>query len=485
MDKLDTSTRMTSLAVTTALAGVLLTGCATNAAPRAEVSAAGAQEAMAEGRHDRALRLAEQAVQAEPRNAAYRAMLGKAYMDAGRFASAQTSFDDAMALGDLSPRTALSLALSLTAQAKYSEAAALLNDWEGHIATADLGLALALAGQPNRGISLMSNAIRGGENTVKMRQNLAYAYAVAGQWREARVMAAQDVPADQLGNRMEQWAEMASPTAYQTRIARLLGTPDGVMDQGQPVHLALSNNPGIDQLAAEATALAAAEPSAPFVAPFASVAMTPEQAAANGMTIPAAGGELPAVGRPAVATTAPRPSDFASAFAPQSFAQMQPAPTQSAMVLQDAGSFAAQAATPATPRSANPAVAQRVAGQVARAPAAPVGRSAAAEQRAVAAAADGTHLVQLGSFSTEAGARRAWGIYTSRYPELAGHEMVITEAVVRGRHYYRVSAGGFDRMASRSMCNRVDSNNGDGCITWAAASPLPGAVDRGIRMARR
>jgi SPOR domain len=93
--------------------------------------------------------------------------------------------------------------------------------------------------------------------------------------------------------------------------------------------------------------------------------------------------------------------------------------------------------------------------------------------------------VQLGSFSTEAGARRAWSIYTSRYPELAGHEMVITEAVVRGRHYYRVSAGGFDRSASRAMCSRVDSANGDGCITWAAASPLPGAVDNGIRLARR
>lgn len=474
MDKIDTSTRMTSLAVTTALAGVLLSGCATNAAPQANVSAARAQEAMAEGRHDRALRLAEDAVQADPHNAAYRAMLGKAYLDAGRFASAQTSFDDAMTLGDLSPRTALSLALSLTAQAKYTEAAALLNDWEGHIATADLGLAFALAGQPDRGIALMSNAIRSGENTVKMRQNLAYAYAVAGQWRQARLMAAQDVPADQLGTRMEEWAEMSSPTAYQTRIARLLGTPDGVSDQGQPVHLALNNNPSIDQLAQEATALAAAAPTAPVNL----AVLAPEQVAANAMTVPAAGAELPAVGR----------AESRSTFA-QTFAPMQATPTQSAMVLQDAGSFAAPApvAAPAG-RYANP----RVAGAAARAaaPTAAATRTAAAAPaatvaRASARASDGTHLVQLGSFSTEAGARRAWGIYTSRYPELAGHEMVITEAVVRGRHYYRVSAGGFDRSNSRSMCNRIDGSNGDGCISWAAASPLPGAVDNGVRLARR
>lgn len=475
MDKIDTSTRLTSLAVTTALAGVLLSGCATNASPQADVSAARAQEAMAEGRHDRAVRLAEDAVQADPHNAAYRAMLGKAYLDAGRFASAQTSFDDAMNLGDLSPRTALSLALSLTAQAKYSEASALLSDWEGHIATADLGLAFALAGQPDRGIALLSAAIRGGENTVKMRQNLAYAYAVAGQWREARLMAAQDVPADQLGNRMEQWAEMSSPTAYQTRIARLLGTPDGVSDSGQPVHLALNNNPSIDQLAEAATALAAAEPAATTPMPIVA-AMAPEQVAANAMAVPAAGAELPAVGR------ADNRSEFAQAFAPHSMAPMQAAPAQPAMVLQDASSFVAPAAAAPAPRYANP----RVAG--AAAPAATRTTAAAAAPRlarAAARTADGTHLVQLGSFSTEAGARRAWGIYTSRYPELAGHEMVITEAVVRGRHYYRVSAGGFDRSNSRNMCNRIDGANGDGCITWAAATPLPGAVDNGVRLARR
>lgn len=475
MDKLDTSTRIASLAVTTALAGVLLTGCATNAAPQAEVSAARAQEAMAEGRHDRAVRLAEDAVLAEPHNAAYRSMLGKAYLDAGRFASAQTAFDDAMTLGDLSPRTALSLALALTAQAKYSEASALLHDWEGHIATADLGLALALAGEPESGIQLMSTAIRGGENTVKMRQNLAYAYAVAGRWREARVMASQDVPADQLGTRMEQWAEMASPTAYQTRIARLLGTPDGVSDQGQPVHLALNNNPSIDQLAEEATALAVAEPAAPNAAP---AVLAPEQVAANAlarpMSIAVAAAELPAVGRAETRT------DFAQAFAP-----MQATPAQPAMVLQDASSFAVQpaAAPAAAPRYANP----RVAGAATRATTPAAARTAAPApvRTAAVSAAEGTHLVQLGSFSTEAAARRAWSIYTSRYPELAGHEMVITEAVVRGRHYYRVSAGGFNRANSRSMCNSVASANGDGCITWAAASPLPGAIDTGVRLARR
>ncbi|MCL6250912.1 tetratricopeptide repeat protein [Altererythrobacter sp. KTW20L] len=497
MDKVEISFRMTGLAVGTAMAGVLLAGCTTAAAPRADLSAASAETALAEGRTDRAVRLAEQAVEADPHNASHRALLGKAYLDAGRFASAQASFDDAMALGDLSPRTALSLALTLTAQAKYTEAAALLNDWEGHIATADLGLALALSGQPERGIHLMSNAIRGGDNTVKMRQNLAYAYAVAGRWRESRAMAAMDVPAGEVGNRMEQWAAMASPDAYQYRVARLLGVPAGVSDGGQPVHLALGNTPNVNQLAAEATALAAApvvEMSGELPAvPAALASATPL------MAVPVQAGELPSVGAASLAPAtfqpreAARPASFAQAFAPET----------GAPVMNDAQSFAAPtpvaaataALAPSTALVSVPAAAPsgryaqpRVAGQAA-ARATAAATPAAAPAGRTAPVTDGSHLVQLGSFSSEQAARRAWGIYVARYPELADHEMVITQANVRGRHYFRVSAGGFDRTASRSMCGRVNSTSSDGCISWAAASPLPGALparaDNGTRLARR
>ena len=59
----------------------------------------------------------------------------------------------------------------------------------------------------------MGNAIRNGENTPKMRQNIAYAYALAGRWREARLMAQQDVPADQVSHRMQEWAEMSEQSA--------------------------------------------------------------------------------------------------------------------------------------------------------------------------------------------------------------------------------------------------------------------------------
>jgi Flp pilus assembly protein TadD len=437
--------RVMALAVTSAMAGALLSGCTTNAAPSAAHSASQAEQALASGKHSRAVTHAEAAVLAEPHNAAYRSVLASAYLDAGRFASAETTFKDAIQLGDASARNALSLALAMSAQGKYREAQTLLNQWEGRIATADLGLALALAGQPERGVHLMSNAIRGGDNTAKMRQNLAYSYALAGRWREARLMAAQDVPADQIDDRIEQWAQMASPDAWHTRVAGLLQVPAGVQDGGQPVQLALGNNPSLEQLASEAAAAVAVADTSEL-APLA-VALTPVNEP------PAVAAAEPAYEAPPVS----RADDFQAAFS---------APLPAVSV-------------------AGPAPVVADAAQFMRAPAVQ-GAPARAAASAVAAAprADGTHLVQLGSFSSEQGARRAWSIYTRNYPELAAHEMVISEAVVRGKRYWRVSAAGFARNTASSICGRVRAS-GAGCFAYAEGRPLPGAVDRGLRLARR
>jgi len=424
-----------ALALTTAMAGALLSGCTTPSAAPGNVSASRAEAALAAGKHEQAISHAEAAVLSEPRNAEYRAMLGAAYLDAGRFASAATSFDDAMQLGDSSARTVLSLALAQVGEGKLAEAGALLNDHESELPTADVGLALALAGQPERGVHLMGNAIRGGENTAKMRQNLAYAYALAGRWREARLMAEQDVPADQVSERIGEWAETVAPEAWQARVAKLLDVPAGVRDAGQPLQLALANNPSADQLAAEASVGTTDD------LPLVAVADAPasELPAIEEVELPAA---VPA---PAAAlTTAPAPT-FQSAFV-------------------DTAAGPALAPAPAafdTSRFVQPQAAAH---------AAPTGA--------------GTHLVQLGSFSSEQGARRAWAIYAQRYPELSGHQMVISEAVVKGKRYWRVSAAGFNRSSSSAMCGRV-RGSGQGCFAYAEGRPLPGAVDTGVRMARR
>lgn len=431
-----TSHRMLGFAATTAMAALALAGCTTAGAPDASASASKAEAALASGKHERAIEHAEAAVLAEPRNAAYRATLGAAYLDAGRFASAATSFEDAMQLGDTSPRTALSLALAHIALGQNAQAAEVLNRNEEQIATADVGLALALAGQTGRGVHLMETAIRGGENNAKIRQNLAYAYALTGEWRKARLMAEQDVPRSEVNVRIEQWAISAQPGAHQYRIATLLGTPTSVVDAGQPIQLALANTPGVEQLAAEAVA------ERPALAVEASDELPPVA-------------ELAQVEAPALAAP-----DLPVLQSPIRTALATPAP-----VTQDASRFVSEPVVQAAPA-----------------------RRDAAPQRAVTPAAtpaaQNTHLVQLGSFSSEQGARKAWDIYVKRYPELSGHEMVVSEAVVKGKRYWRVSAAGFGRTTSSAMCGKVKAR-GEGCFAYAESRPLPGAVDTGVRLARR
>jgi hypothetical protein len=93
----------------------------------------------------------------------------------------------------------------------------------------------------------------------------------------------------------------------------------------------------------------------------------------------------------------------------------------------------------------------------------------------VKAVANGSHLLQLGSFSSRANAERAWSIFMSRNPELASFDRTVTEAMVGGKRFWRVSAAGFDRGSARQMCSTVKTRGGD-CIMWATGKPLSGAI---------
>lgn len=466
MPKTASNNRAIMLAVTTALASTLLAGCATTVAKPADLSASKVQPALAKGKTGQAVEHAEAAVLAEPRDAGYRAMLGAVYMEAGRFQSAARSFKDAMELGDSSGRTALSYALAQIAAGDQNAALSALNANRNAIDPSDLGLALSLAGQPEQGVHVLGNALRGGMETPKVRQNLAYSYALMGNWRAARLMAAEDVPADQLGDRMSEWAQNAAPENYHARVAKLLNVPV-IGDSGQPAMLALSNHTSVQQLASASVAQSRGAPSGELPATSAPAAAPAAVASASYA--------LPPLDAPA------RPTSVAANSAPP---VAQPKPFEQAFA-------AGNGATPAVSAGASNKIAFVSTPVVQAAPrtarAAPVGAAGTVQASAAQAdsmAAAGDHLVQLGSFSTKESAERAWNIYVKRYPDLAKYQMVITQAKVRGKTYFRVSAGGFQRASAASMCSTVKASN-QGCISWAANSPLPGAIDRNVRMASR
>lgn len=418
MERFNIRTRKAGLAACSAMAMAVLAGCSGHA-PLASSGSPVVSGERAETQLDQDVARAEERVAKSPRSAAARVTLAQAYLAAGRFESAVTTFDDAISLGDNSPRTGLGQALAYIGAGRNAEAVNVLSRWRDQIPASDLGLALALAGQPGQAVGLLSDAVRGGDDSAKTRQNLAYAYALDGRWAEARVVASQDVSADQIDARLSEWASRARPEQYQVRVAGLLGAPVR-SDAGQPAALALNG-------AAPAARVASAEVPAP--APVAE--LPPVDAGQSAVNL--AQSEQPAMVQPEEA--APVPSSFATS----AVAVSQPAKS---------AKFVSQ---PKVQRTS------------------PV-RSALAES-----AVQGTHLVQLGSFSTLENAHRAWGIFVTRNPALKDHALRITEAEVGGHHYFRVAAEGFDRGSAQTLCSNV-KQRGYGCLAYAQTHALPGAM---------
>ena len=125
---------------------------------QAEADARSAATALAKRNPDAAVRFAEHAVALRPQDATYRALLGKAYLAAGRFMSAKQAFADALQLDAGQAGAALNYALAATATGDYADARSRCSTpTTGTIAAADRGLALALAGDPAGGVEILTD----------------------------------------------------------------------------------------------------------------------------------------------------------------------------------------------------------------------------------------------------------------------------------------------------------------------------------------
>jgi Flp pilus assembly protein TadD len=217
-----------------------------------------AEAAIARRRGAAAVRYAEQAVALAPSDAARRGLLARAYLQAGRFASAAQAAADALSLDPRDGRAALHLALAQTALGDWTAARATLTTHAELLRPIDRGLALALAGDPLGGAVLIGEEARGPTASATSRQNLALALALAGRWPEARAVAAVDLAPNEVERRMQQWLQFVRPTTSSQQVATLLRiTP--AEDPGQPVALALVR----PEAAVAVAAVAAPTPVAP------------------------------------------------------------------------------------------------------------------------------------------------------------------------------------------------------------------------------
>ena len=423
-----------------------------------------ARQLLSQGQIAPAMMQMETAVALAPRDAGYRLLLAEIYMKSGRFDSARATFADVIELDPSNTRAALSLALMEIALGRPQAALGQLDELSGRASPADIGLAYALAGMPERAIEILEPAARSAGATPRLRQNLALSYALAGDWQHARTVAAQDVSPADLGPRLQQWAAMARPDARSNQVAALLGVSP-VHDPGQPVRLAL-NAPAAVPAAPVPEAFAAAETPAPAPEAFAQAEMPA-----------AAPAEIPFSTAPAADSDWGRPVQVAEA-APSPVAETAPAETRSyylptpeapAPATEAEVRFAAAAETVTRP---SPAVVRTASAAL---PTAPVFERA--RPGADVRGGNSRFVVQLGAFSNEGNAERAWQQASQRFA-LSGRAPLTTTIDINGRTLHRVSMAGFASQADAArMCSQIRAsggacfvrpNAGDASVRWAA-----------------
>jgi len=395
-----------------------------------------AEQAMAKGKTDRALTFAELAVEADMQNRDYRGLLARIYMSQGRFVAAERTLMDVMELGQVDPRTVISLSLARIAQGNVDSAISLVEANRSIVPVSDYALTLALAGRAGDAIVILTDAIRTDNATARTRQNLALAYALDGRWREARVMASQDMAQTQVNERIAEWAQFARPEAYTMRVAGLLKVRPNMGDTGQPVRLALNS-----------------------VAPV-GLAQADIPAAPIEFAAPAPAVELAAVG--------PAPIADSVGFAA----------VETEVKIAEAAPVAPVFEAPLIKASEGPAKTSS---------AAPVKLALADVPASKPSAVSGTHLVQLGAFSSAANAQAAWNKLSKRYGVLNGFESASSTVTVNGKKLIRLAASGFGNASTAyAACQQIKSQGGV-CLVRnsGGGAPVRMAQNSGRRVAAR
>ena len=389
-----------------------------------------AQAALEKGDHGAAVQLAERAVANSPRDAGFRALLGNAYFAGGRFASAEAAYKDSLTLLPNQPQLVLKLALVQIAQGKSGEAMAQLDAAREYLDPADYGLALALAGQPQMAVGVLEQAARNAGADSRVRQNLALAHALQGDWTAAKTVAAQDVPADQLDARIQQWMVFAQPARASDQVAALTGVTPAVADPGQPTRLALAPQ-------AQDSRMAASDP------------------------VPAPVAEPAPVMVEAAAAPAPAPVEYAAAPAPApepvKLAAADPVPAPVAEAPKAQPKRAAKAKTAA----AKPGLSPRAGNLLHKASFPKIARG------------NSKSVVQIGAYAQRAFVGTAWGNFAKKYPALRGYTPSSARFESAKGTVYRLSVQGFASDGdARAFCGALKQAGGN-CFVRSVAGDAP------------
>lgn len=406
-----------------------------------------AQMALATNNVAEAIGLAERAVEGSPQDAGFRALLGNCYLAAGRFASAEAAYRDALSIYGNQPQVILKLALVQIAQGKGDSARLLLAEAGAMVDPADAGLALALAGDAQSAVAVLEPAARQVGADARTRQNLALAYAFAGDWQQARTVAAQDVPADQLDARLHQWMALAQPVRASDQVAAFIGVQPAAADPGLPVRLALHSGGFERQAAAEIDAIAVPVAQPEMFAETTPEAYAPEALAAAAPIVPE--NSAPVAERPArapVAVAEHAPASSVTIDLPPPAPYVAPEPVKLAE--------ARPALSPAAVRLGEPL---------------PKPRKAAAQRSAGKSSA----VVQLGAYSSRERIEFAWNKAAGKFGSLKSYTPVTAKFTGGEGVVYRLAVKGFSsEREALDLCKSLKRAGRD-CFVRSASGDAP------------
>jgi D-alanyl-D-alanine carboxypeptidase len=321
----------------------------------------------------------------------------------------------------------LKLALVEIAQGKNDEAIAFLQAGRDVVDPADYGLALALAGHPAEAVAVLEPVARSPGADARVRQNLALAYAFSGNWANARAIAAQDVPGNQLDARIHQWMQLATPARPSDQLAALIGVSPAASDPGQPVQLALNRGETLQAVAAPVPQPPVAEAAPPVPEPVAEVAQAPEPA-------PPPFAETAPAARVTVALDPPQPAKAA---------------------------FTHAATAPQPIRK--PALLRRASAQAQRLPV----------HNAVLRTGNSSAVVQLGAYGNADRVAAAWNVAAKRFGALHGYTPMSARFASPKGTFYRLSVKGFGSVGeANALCASV-RRAGGACFVRNVAGDAP------------
>jgi hypothetical protein len=385
--------------------------------------------ALGSGDYASAVTLAEQAAEANSQDANVRTLLGNAYFAAGRFASAEAAYTDSLALASAQPQIILRRALVQIAQGKNDAAIAGLQAAQGLIDPADFGLALALAGRHSDAVQMLDVAARAQGADARVRQNLALANALAGDWEAARLIASQDLTPDLVDARVQQWMTLAKPAHSYDQVAALVGVTPAAADPGQPVRLALVQTD---------TRVAQAAPQ-------------PEVAPVQQATVQDAPAFAAPVAEPVVVAQASAPAPVAAPEAP---------------------AFDPLGAVAAVATEAKDAVVE-FASNLTSKPEPKVKKAAAKAPKAAPALGSPKAVVQLGAYSSEERVSAAWATLSKKHPNLRNYSPMVARFDSPRGTVWRLSVRGFDNQQEAiARCQSLRSKGGS-CFVRSTAGDSP------------